>query len=54
MIPVVLATGQRVVAPDLIGFGRSDKPEDEAFYTYTRHRTMLVEFVRALGLANVT
>ena len=54
MIPVFLAAGQRVVAPDLIGFGRSDKPEDEAFYTFTHHRTMLLEFVRALGLANVT
>jgi pimeloyl-ACP methyl ester carboxylesterase len=54
MVPVFLAAGQRVVAPDLIGFGRSDKPEDEAFYTFTRHRTMLVEFVRALNLSNVT
>lgn len=54
MIPVFLAAGQRVVAPDLIGFGRSDKPADEAFYTFTRHRTMLVELVRALALVNVT
>ena len=54
MIPAFLARGQRVVAPDLIGFGRSDKPQDEAFYTFTRHRTMLVELVRALDLANVT
>jgi pimeloyl-ACP methyl ester carboxylesterase len=54
MVPVFLAAGQRVVAPDLIGFGRSDKPEDEAFYTFTRHRAMLVEFVRALNLSNVT
>lgn len=54
MLPVFVAAGQRVVAPDLIGFGRSDKPEDEAFYTFTRHREMLLAFVRALKLANVT
>jgi len=54
MLPVFVAAGQRVVAPDLIGFGRSDKPEDEAFYTFTRHREMLLAFVRALGLSNVT
>ncbi len=54
MIPVFVAAGQRVVAPDLLGFGRSDKPEDEAFYTFTRHREMLLAFVRALNLTNVT
>ena len=54
MIPVLVAAGQRVVAPDLLGFGRSDKPEDEAFYTFTRHREMLLAFVRALDLTNVT
>ncbi|MEO5695731.1 MAG: haloalkane dehalogenase [Burkholderiaceae bacterium] len=54
MLPVFVASGQRVVAPDLIGFGRSDKPEDEGFYTFTRHRSMLLEFVRSLALSNVT
>lgn len=54
MLPEFVAAGQRVVAPDLLGFGRSDKPQDEAFYTFTRHRAMLLEFVRALGLKNVT
>jgi pimeloyl-ACP methyl ester carboxylesterase len=54
MLPVFVAAGQRVVAPDFFGFGRSDKPQDEGFYTFTRHRTMLVEFVRALKLTNVT
>ena len=54
MIPVFTAAGQRVVAPDLLGFGRSDKPEDEAFYTFTRHREMLIAFVRSLALTNVT
>ncbi len=54
MIPVFVAEGQRVVAPDLIGFGRSDKPVDEGFYTFSRHRDMLLAFVQALQLRNVT
>lgn len=54
MLPEFVAAGQRVVAPDFLGFGRSDKPEDEAFYTFTRHRMMLLEFVRSLKLKNVT
>jgi haloalkane dehalogenase len=54
MVPVFVAAGQRVIAPDFIGFGRSDKPEDEAFYTFTRHRTMLLEFLRSLALSNLT
>ena len=54
MLPEFVAAGQRVVAPDLLGFGRSDKPQDEAFYTFRRHRAMLLEFVGALGLKNVT
>jgi pimeloyl-ACP methyl ester carboxylesterase len=54
MIPVFTEAGQRVVAPDLLGFGRSDKPVDEGFYTFTRHRAMLIAFVRALELRNVT
>ena len=45
MIPVFAASGARVVAPDLFGFGRSDKPADEAWYTFTRHRDALLAFV---------
>lgn len=37
MIPPLVAAGLRVVAPDLVGFGRSDKPADRADYTYARH-----------------
>ena len=44
MIPVLLDAGCRVVAPDLIGFGRSDKPAELEDYTYARH----VEWVRSL------
>lgn len=44
MIPVVTAAGFRAVAPDLVGFGRSDKPTRREDYTYARH----VEWLRAL------
>jgi haloalkane dehalogenase/tRNA(adenine34) deaminase len=54
MIPAFAASGARVVAPDLFGFGRSDKPADEAWYTFTRHRDALLEFVAALDLRGVT
>jgi len=37
MVPVLVAAGHRVVAPDLVGFGRSDKPADQSDYTYARH-----------------
>jgi haloalkane dehalogenase len=55
MIPVLLGAGLRVVAPDLVGFGRSDKPAEPSDYTYARH----VEWVRAavldeLGLTGIT
>jgi haloalkane dehalogenase len=42
MVPVLVDAGLRVVAPDLVGFGRSDKPADRAAYTYARH----VEWMR--------
>jgi haloalkane dehalogenase/tRNA(adenine34) deaminase len=54
MIPVFAGAGGRVVAPDLFGFGRSDKPADEAWYTFSRHRDSLVAFVEALDLRGVT
>jgi haloalkane dehalogenase len=55
MIPVLVDAGLRVVAPDLVGFGRSDKPVDPAAYSYARH----VEWMRralfdGLGLRDVT
>jgi haloalkane dehalogenase len=55
MLPVLAAAGFRAVAPDLVGFGRSDKPAELADHTYARH----VEWVRALtfdvlGLDGVT
>jgi pimeloyl-ACP methyl ester carboxylesterase len=53
MIPVFLAAGLRVVAPDLIGFGRSDKPRDEASHSFDFHRAMLLDFVQQMDLRNV-
>src|SRR5687768_12053998 len=43
MVPVLLDAGFRVVAPDLVGFGRSDKPVRDEDYTYARH----VEWMRS-------
>jgi pimeloyl-ACP methyl ester carboxylesterase len=54
VIPVFTSAGERVVAPDLVGFGRSDKPTDESFYTFTRHREMLRAFIERLDLAGMT
>jgi pimeloyl-ACP methyl ester carboxylesterase len=53
MIPPFLAAGYRVVAPDFAGFGRSDKPEDDGFYTFDMHRAFLLEFVERLDLRRV-
>ena len=53
MIPVFAAAGYRVVAPDLYGFGRSDKPVDDAVYTFSFHRGMLMRFIEALDLRRV-
>jgi pimeloyl-ACP methyl ester carboxylesterase len=53
MLPVFTAAGLRVVAPDFLGFGRSDKPVDEAWYSFERHRAMLLAFVERLDLKNV-
>ncbi len=53
MIPVFLASGLRVVAPDLIGLGRSDKPVDAAVHTFGWHRDSLLRFIERLDLQNV-
>lgn len=54
MIPVFVAAGHRAIAPDFIGFGRSDKPVDEAVYTFNFHRQMLLRFIERLDLKNIT
>jgi pimeloyl-ACP methyl ester carboxylesterase len=53
MLPVFSGAGHRVVAPDLFGFGRSDKPADDAVYTFDFHRRTLVAFIEALDLRNI-
>ncbi|HEX2886699.1 haloalkane dehalogenase [Vineibacter terrae] len=53
MIPVFTAAGHRVVAPDLPGFGRSDKPTDEAVYTFSFHRAFLMRFIERLDLRDI-
>ncbi len=53
MIPVFLAAGHRVVAPDLIGFGKSDKPKKDAAHRFTWHRQVLLELVERLDLHDV-
>lgn len=53
MIPIFLEAGHRVVAPDLIGFGKSDKPKKEGAHTFGWHRQVLLEFVERLDLRNV-
>lgn len=51
MIPILVDAGFRVVAPDLIGFGRSDKPTERSAYTYARHVEWLWSFVEQVDLA---
>lgn len=53
MIPVFLAAGDRVVAPDLIGFGRSDKPKKESAHSFGWHRQVLLELVERLDLQRI-
>ncbi|HEU4536013.1 MAG TPA: haloalkane dehalogenase [Polyangiaceae bacterium] len=54
VIGAVCGAGLRAVAPDLIGFGRSDKPADPGDYTYQRHVDWVWAFVEALGLRDIT
>ena len=53
MIPVFLGAGLRVVVPDLIGFGRSDKPVDEDWHRFATHRQSLLNFIESLDLKNL-
>jgi pimeloyl-ACP methyl ester carboxylesterase len=54
MIPVFAAAGGRIVAPDFAGFGRSDKPAEDATYGFHFHRDMLLSLVERLDLRNIT
>ena len=54
VIPSLVANGRRVIAPDLIGFGRSDKPAARADYTYERHVAWMSQWLTSLGLGDIT
>ena len=54
MIPVFSKNGHRVIAPDLLGFGKSDKPIDEDTYTFHFHRNYLLKLIEKLNLKNIT
>jgi len=54
MIPPVVAAGHRVLAPDLIGFGKSDKPADTTVFTYARHLNWLRSWLETLDLTDIT
>jgi haloalkane dehalogenase len=54
MIPVIVEAGHRAIAPDLVGFGRSDKPTRREDYTYQRHVDWMRALIEALHLRNIT
>src|SRR5215471_17365901 len=54
MIPILTAAGYRAIAPDLVGFGRSDKPAIRADYTYQRHVDWMRGVLFGLDLRDVT
>jgi len=54
MIPVFAAAGFRVLAPDLVGFGRSDKPSARSDYSYQKHVHWMAEWISAVELHDIT
>lgn len=54
VIPPLVDAGHRVIAPDLIGFGRSDKPEEIGWYSYDRHVASIAQLVEELDLRGLT
>ncbi len=54
MIPVIVDAGMRAVAPDLVGFGRSDKPADRNDYTYQQHVDWMTSWLDAVDLRDAT
>jgi len=53
-VPALVAHGHRVIAPDLIGFGRSDKPAARTDYSYERHVAWMSDWLTALDLTDIT
>jgi len=54
MIPIIVDAGHRVVAPDLVGFGRSDKPAEKNDYTFQRHVDWMTSWLEQVDLQDVT
>ncbi len=54
MIPPLADAGYRVVAPDLVGFGRSDKPTRKSDYSYAKHVAWIAQFLEELALTDIT
>jgi len=54
MIPVFTAAGFRAVAPDLVGFGRSDKPSQRSDYSYKKHVQWMKDWLDEAGLKDIT
>jgi tRNA(adenine34) deaminase len=53
MVPVFAQAGHRVVVPDLIGFGKSDKPKKDGVHQFDFHRAVLLQFIERLDLRNI-
>lgn len=54
MIPPLVGAGFRILAPDLIGFGKSDKPTDRRIYSYRRHVDWMRQFLRKASVTDAT
>jgi len=54
MIPPIASAGLRAIAPDLIGFGKSDKPAAQSDYSYEMHVAWMLQFLKKLNLENIT
>ena len=54
MLPIITAAGYRAIAPDLVGFGRSDKPTQREDYSYQRHIDWMAGLLAALDLRQIT
>ncbi len=54
MIPILVKAGYRTVAPDLVGFGRSDKPTEQSDHTYRKHVEWITKWMKSLDLQRIT
>ena len=54
MIPIIANAGHRVIVPDLVGFGKSDKLANQEDYTYQRHVDWVTDLILKLDLRNIT